>query len=189
MDMQKLKALAAELAKDLKTPDDLNRLSRMLKKITVEAALNAELDVHLGHERYQPKSSSNARNGYSQKTLATEDGSFELQTPRDREGSFEPRLVKKHQTRITSMDNQILFLYAKGLTTREFAYTFKELYDADVSPVLISKVTDAVKIQVVEWQNRSLDPLYPIIYFDCLVIKVRQLKSVKMGASSINLSF
>ncbi|WP_340543206.1 IS256 family transposase, partial [Escherichia coli] len=97
-----------------------------------------------------------------------------LRTPRDRDGTFEPQLVKKNQTRITGMDNQILSLYAKGMTTREIAAAFKELYDADVSPTLISKVTDAVMEQVVEWQNRPLDAVYPIVYLDCIVLKVRQ---------------
>lgn len=91
------------------------------------------------------------RNGYSKKILRTEDGQFELNTPRDREGSFEPQLVKKHQTRLTSMDNKILSLYAKGMTTQEIVATFKEMYDADVSLTLISKVTDAVTERVIEW--------------------------------------
>ncbi len=116
----------------------------------------------------------NSRNGYSTKTVITGDGPLELRTPRDRDGTFEPQLVKKNQTRITGMDNQILSLYAKGMTTREIAAAFKELYDADVSPALISKVTDAVMEQVVEWQNRPLDAVYPIVYLDCIVLKVRQ---------------
>ncbi|WP_231292204.1 transposase [Edwardsiella ictaluri] len=99
---------------------------------------------------------------------------MELRTPRDRDGSFEPQLVKKNQTRITGMDNQILSLYAKGMTTREIAAAFKELYDADASPALVSKVTDAVMEQVTEWQNRPLDAVYPIVYLDCIVLKVRQ---------------
>ncbi|MGA6028981.1 transposase, partial [Escherichia coli] len=96
-------------------------------------------------------------------------GPLELRTPRDRDGTFEPQLVKKNQTRITGMDNQILSLYAKGMTTREIAAASKELYDADVSPALISKITDAVMEQVVEWQNRPLDAVYPIVYLDCIV--------------------
>ncbi|EEZ2312266.1 IS256 family transposase, partial [Escherichia coli] len=117
---------------------------------------------------------ANSRNGFSTKTVITGDGPLELRTPRDRDGTFEPQLVKKNQTRITGMDNQILSLYAKGMTTREIAAAFKELYDADVSPALISKVTDAVMEQVVEWQNRPLDAVYPIVYLDCIVLKVRQ---------------
>ncbi|ECD2400835.1 IS256 family transposase [Salmonella enterica subsp. enterica serovar Newport] len=178
MDDKKLKALAAELAKGLKTEADLNAFSRMLTKLTVETALNAELTEHLGHEKNAPKSGSNTRNGYSSKTLLCDDGEIELSTPRDRENTFEPQLIKKNQTRITQMDSQILSLYAKGMTTREIVATFKEMYDADVSPTLISKVTDAVKEQVTEWQNRQLDALYPIVYMDCIVVKVRQNGSV-----------
>lgn len=178
MDEKKLKAIAAELAKSLKTEDDLNQLSMLLKKLTVETALNAELTDHLGHAKNASKSGSNTRNGYSSKTILTDNGEFELTTPRDREGTFEPQLIKKNQTRITRMDSQILSLYAKGMTTRDIVATFKEMYDADVSPTLISKVTDAVKKQITEWQNRPLDAIYPIVYMDCIVVKVRQDGSV-----------
>ncbi|EFB4337481.1 TPA: IS256 family transposase [Escherichia coli] len=178
MDENKLKALAAELAKGLKTEADLNAFSRMLTKLTVETALNAELTDHLGHEKNAPKTGSNTRNGYSSKTVLCDDGEIELNTPRDRENTFEPQLIKKHQTRITQMDSQILSLYARGMTTREIVATFKEMYDADVSPTLISRVTDAVKEQVMEWQNRPLDTLYPIVYMDCIVVKIRQNGSV-----------
>ncbi|EGI5252659.1 IS256 family transposase, partial [Salmonella enterica subsp. enterica serovar Brunei] len=162
-------------AKGLKTEADLNQFSRMLTKLTVETALNAELTDHFGHEKNAPKTDSNTRNGYSSKTVLCDDGEIELNTPRDRENTFEPQLIKKHQTRITQMDSQILSLYAKGMTTREIVATFKEMYDADVSPTLISKVTDTVKEQVTEWQ---LDALYPIVYMDCIVVKVRQNGSV-----------
>ncbi|MDE9480483.1 IS256 family transposase [Xenorhabdus bovienii] len=174
MNDKQLQALAHELAKNLKTPDDLNQFDRLLKKLSAEAALNAEMSHHLGYEKNQPKTGTNARNGYSSKTVITGDGPLELSTPRDREGSFDPLLIKKNQTRFTSMDNQILTLYAKGMTTREIVATFNELYDADVSPALISKVTDAVMDPVIEWQNRPLDAIYPIVYLDCIVLKVRQ---------------
>ncbi|PUA20676.1 IS256 family transposase [Glaciimonas sp. PCH181] len=174
MDHDKLKALAAELAKDLKTEKDLGNLTQQLLKMTVEAALNAEMREHLGFEKHQPRALSNVRNGSSSKTLKSQYGEVEIITPRDREGSFEPQLVKKQQTRLTHMDDQILSLYAKGMTTREIVATFKELYDADVSPALISKVTDSVKERIVAWQSRPLDGLYPIVYLDCLVVKVRQ---------------
>ncbi|MBW4241038.1 IS256 family transposase [Enterobacter roggenkampii] len=174
MDEKQLQALANELAKNLKTPEDLSQFDRLLKKISVEAALNAEMSHHLGYDKNQAKSGSNTRNGYSTKTVTTVDGPLELRTPRDREATFEPQLVKKNQTRVTGMDNQILSLYAKGMTTREIAAAFKELYDADVSPALVSKVTDAVMEQVTEWQNRPLDAVYPIVYLDCIVLKVRQ---------------
>ena len=174
MDEKQLQALANELAKNLKTPEDLSQFDRLLKKLSVEAALNAEMTRHPGYEKNQPKPGTNSRNGYSTKTIITGDGPLELRTPRDRDGTFEPQRVKKNQPRITGMDNQILSLYAKGMTTREIAAVFKELYDADVSPALISKVTDAVMEQVVEWQNRPLDAVYPIVYLDCIVLKVRQ---------------
>ncbi|MCI3737296.1 transposase, partial [Escherichia coli] len=128
MDEKKLKVLAAELAKGLKTEADLNQFSHMLTKLTVETALNAELTDHLGHEKNAPKSGSNTRNGYSSKTVLCDDGEIELNTPRDRENTFEPQLVKKNQTRITGMDNQILALYARGMTTREITSAFKEMY-------------------------------------------------------------
>ena len=132
----------------------------------------------MGYSKHETSSADNSRNGSTSKTLRTEDGQFELNTPRDRHGSFEPQLVKKRQTRFTSMDDKILSLYAKGMTTREIVATFKEMYDADVSATLISKVTDAVIEQVVEWQSRPLDEVYPIVYLDCLVVKIRQDRRV-----------
>ena len=175
---KEIKALALDIAKGIKTEKDLSDFSRMLKKITVEAALNAELDDHLGYEKHQLSDNSNSRNGHSSKKLITEDGSFEVDVPRDREGSFEPLIVKKHQTRLTAMDDKIHCLYAKGMTTREITASFKEMYDADVSPTLISNVTNAVIEQVIEWQSRPLDAVYPIVYLDCIVVKVRQDKQV-----------
>ena len=178
MNKKDLEAFAREAAKGLKTQEDLKEFSQMLTKITVEAALNAELDDHLGYARNEQSDNSNSRNGYTSKTLKTEDGQFKLDTPRDREGSFEPKLVKKGQTRFTSMDDKILSLYAKGLSTREIVATFQEMYGADISPTLISKVTDAVLERVTEWQSRPLDALYPIVYLDCIVVKIRQDKQV-----------
>ena len=178
MNKKELEAFAREAAKGMKTEKDLNEFSQMLTKVAVEAALNAELDDHLGYSKHETSSTDNSRNGFTSKTLRTEDGQFELNTPRDRHGSFEPQLVKKRQTRFTSMDDKILSLYAKGMTTREIVATFKEMYDADVSATLISKVTDAVIEQVVEWQSRPLDEVYPIVYLDCLVVKIRQDRRV-----------
>lgn len=178
MNKKEIEALALAAAKNIKTEKDLSDFSRMLKKITVEVALNAELDDHLGYDKHGTSSNSNTRNGYSSKTLITEDGAFEVDVPRDRDSSFEPQLVKKHQTRLTGMDDKIHCLYAKGMTPREIVASFKEMYDADVSPTLISKVTNAVIEQVVEWQSRPLDAVYPIVYLDCIVVKVRQDKQV-----------
>jgi len=178
MKKKELQAIAEAAAKNIKTEEDLNELRQMLTKITVETALNAELDDHLGFDKHEQFESDNNRNGVTHKTLQTEDGQFELATPRDRAGSFEPKLVKKHQRRFTSMDDKILFLYAQGMTTREIVRTFKEMYGADASPALISKVTDAVIEEVVEWQSRPLDAVYPIVYLDCIVVKIRQDKRV-----------
>ena len=178
MDEATIKSMAAELAKGLKTPEDLNQMTAIFKKFMIETALNTELSEHLGYEKHQPKKGSNARNGFSSKTVLTQDGQLALDIPRDRDGSFEPQIIKKHQTRITSMDDQILSLYAKGMTNREIVAFFKEMYDVDVSASLISKVTDAVIKQVTEWQNRTLDSLYPVVYLDCIVVKVRQHSTV-----------
>ena len=178
MNKKELEAFAKEAAKGIKTPEDLNEFSQMLKKITVEAALNAEMDEHLGYERNQKSTSSNSRNGKSSKRVKTEDGEFELNTPRDREGSFEPKLVKKHQSRFTSMDDKILWLYAQGMSTREIVNAFDEWYGAEISPTLVSRVTNAVIEQVVEWQSRPLDAIYPIVYLDCIVVKIRQDKRI-----------
>ncbi|MCG9759817.1 MULTISPECIES: IS256 family transposase [Pseudoalteromonas] len=178
MNKKELEAFAKQAAKSIKSEADLTDFRKMLTKVTVEAALNAELDEHLGYARHEQSEQQNSRNGYSAKTIRTEDGEVELDTPRDRDASFEQQLVKKNQTRFTSMDDKILYLYSKGMTTREIVSTFKEMYDADVSPTLISRVTDAVIAHVVEWQARPLDAVYPIVYLDCLVVKVRQDKQV-----------
>jgi len=178
MNKEQLEAFAREAAKTIKTESDLNDFRQMLTKVTVETALNAELDDHLGYNKHQSSEADNSRNGYSSKLLKTEDGQFEINTPRDREGSFEPKLVKKQQTRFTSMDDKILSLYAKGMTTRDIVATFKEMYGADVSASLISKVTDGVLERVVEWQSRPLEAVYPIVYLDCIVVKIRQDKQV-----------
>jgi len=178
MNHDQIKNLAKAAAKNIKTEADLNEFRQMLTKITVETALNAELDDHLGYSKHKASDTTNSRNGSTRKTLQTDDGQFQVDTPRDRDGSFEPQLVKKHQRRFTSMDDKILFLYAQGMTTREIVETFKEMYDAEISPTLISNVTNAVIEQVVEWQSRPLDAIYPIVYLDCIVLKIRQDKQV-----------
>ena len=179
-DQDKLEEFAQHFAPHLKTEADLNDFSKALLKITVEKALDGELDHHLGYEKHADngKRHSNSRNGKSTKTLKGDHGEVTIAVPRDREGSFEPALIKKHQRRLTGMDDQILALYAKGMTTRDIADAFKEMYDVEVSHTLISKVTEAVQEQVIAWQNRPLDRLYPIMYLDCIVVKVHQDKRV-----------
>ena len=118
MKKEEIEAFGLKAAKSIKTESDLNEFRKILTKITVEAALNAELDEHLGYSKHDNSDNPNSRNGYSSKSLRTEDGQFEVETPRDRRGDFEPQLVKKHQTRFTSMDDKILSLYAKGVNLR-----------------------------------------------------------------------
>jgi len=180
MDQERLKELAKEFAKDIKTQHDLNDFSKMLTKLTVETALNAELTEHLGYEKHQnsPEGTQNARNGTTKKKLKGSHGEIVIESPRDREGSFEPQLLPKHQSRLTQMDDQILTLYAKGLSTREIVDAFKEMYDADVSATLVSKVTERVLEQITSWQARPLDAVYPIVYLDCIVIKIRENQTV-----------
>ena len=180
MNEKKLKALANELAKDIKTPEDLSALTAHLTKITVEAALNAELDHHLGYTQYEHKGhhTGNSRNGYSTKTLKGHHGSIEIQTPRDRNASFEPQTVSKGQTRLTGMDDQVLTLYAKGMSTRDINHAFQEMYGVDISAGLVSKITNNVMERVIEWQSRPLDAVYPIVYLDCIVLKIRHEKRV-----------
>lgn len=176
----KLEALAKELAKDLKSEEDLSALSRELLKITVETALGAEMEEHLGYEKHAPtgRNGGNSRNGYSGKILKSQHGEVELETPRDRDGSFDPQFIRKGQTRLTQFDDQILFFYAQGMSTREIVAAFKDAYGAEVSATLISKVTDAVLDRVEEWQRRPLQDVYPIVYLDGLVVKIRQDKRV-----------
>ena len=178
MKKEDLLAIAQEAAKNIKTEHDLTALMKMMSKITIEAALNAELDDHLGYDKHEVTDSSNSLNGYTSKTILTEDGSFEIDTPRDRNGDFEPKLVKKNQRRMPSVQDKVMHFYTRGLSTREIADTLKELYDADVSPALISNITDAVIDKVIEWQSRPLDAVYPIVYLDCIVLKIRQDKRV-----------
>lgn len=180
MSQDKLKAVVSELAKDIKTEQDLSDLTSQLIKLTVETALNKELDSHLGYDKHavSGRNSGNSRNGSTAKTLKGKHGEVRVETPRDRNGDFEPQLVKKGQTRLTQFDNQIMCLYSKGMSTREIVAAFKEMYDADVSATLISQVTESVLEQVLIWQQRPLDDVYPIVYLDGLRVKVRDNKRV-----------
>jgi putative transposase len=180
MDKKKLQAMAEELAKDIRTPDDLSQLSAYLTKLTVEAALKGEMNHHLGYDKNDSTghNSGNNRNGHSSKRLIGDHGQIDIQTPRDRNATFEPQLIKKGQSRITGMDQQILSLYAKGMSTRDIVATFDEMYGAEISAGLVSQVTNTVMDKVVEWQSRPLDAVYPIVYLDCIVLKIRQDKRV-----------
>ena len=135
LDEDAIRQLAKKIAKDVKTEADLGDFSNLLKKIVVETALDAELTDHLGYEKNYAKGngSGNSRNGKAKKRLKGDHGDIDIDVPRDREGTYEPQIVKKGQSRLTQMDDQILSLYAKGMSTRDICATFKELYDADVS--------------------------------------------------------
>lgn len=175
-------------------PEDLtgeNGLFKQLKKALIEWALSAELTEHLGYEKGDPagRGTGNSRNGRSSKTLLTEDGELEIAVPRDRAGSFEPQLIAKGQTRFDGFDDKILSLYARGMTVREIQGHLAELYGAQVSPDLISRVTDAVLEEVREWQNRPLEAVYPIVFFDALRVKIRDEGMVKNKAVYVALAY
>ena len=171
--------LLDELLAQCKSPEDIlgrHGLIAQLKKRAVERALNGELTTHLGYEPHEraEERRDNTRNGTTPKQVLTEEGTLQLEVPRDREGSFEPQLVRKGQRRLQRMDQQIIALYARGLTTREIQAHLEELYDVEVSPALISNVTAEVSEEVQAWQSRQLDRFYPIVYFDALFVKTRQ---------------
>jgi putative transposase len=179
--------LLDELLKDYQTPQDLfgeNGIIKQLTKGMIERCLQAEMQEHLGypkHGRKQPES-ANTRNGLGRKTLKSEHGELEISVPRDRDGSFEPMLVKKRQSRLQGFEEKILALYARGMTTRDIQAQLQELYGVEVSPTFISNVTEEVMEEVRQWQNRPLEALYPIVYVDCLVVKVRENQRVSNKA-------
>lgn len=153
-------------------------LIKQLSKCILERALEAEMQAHLGYDRYERNASENARNGSFKKNLTTENGQLELEVPRDRKGSFEPVIVKKKQTKIEGLDDKIISLYAKGMSVSDIKIQMQELYGAEISESLISRITDDVIDEVKLWQSRALESVYPIVFFDCLVVKVRQDKRI-----------
>jgi putative transposase len=184
--------LANELATQVTTLDDLNGLMRTMMKTALERMLNTEMDVHLGR-RGRPTAADaaaapadlitrgdtaapppkNRRNGHSKKTVSGDMGEFTLQTPRDRNGTFEPQLIAKGQRRLEGFDEKILALYAKGMTTRDIQEIVKELYDVEVSPTLVSEITADLDAEVTTWRTRRLDSVWPIVYLDGIVVHVR----------------
>jgi transposase-like protein len=158
------------------TGEAVNAASMAFKKALIERALGAELGHHLGYQSgdAKPEGRSNQRNGASGKTVMTEDGPLRLDVPRDREGSFEPLLIPKHERRFTGFDDKIIAMYARGMTVREMQGFLADQYGVDVSPDLISSVTDAVMAEVGAWQTRPLEPMYPVVFFDALRVKIRE---------------
>jgi putative transposase len=180
-------ALIDELLLSYKKPEDLigeNGLLKQLTKAVIERALQAEMAQHLGHGKHEAVSNTtgNTRNGKSSKTLKGEFGLLPIEVPRDREGSFEPQLIPKHQTRWTGFDDKIISLYSRGMSVREIQAHLTEMYGTEVSPALISTVTDAVMEEVKHWQSRPLDAVYPVLYLDCLHVKVRESGTVRNKA-------
>ncbi len=161
-----------ELLRGVGDERDLTGVLRQLSKQLIERALEAELTEHLGHEPGEVviNPEGNVRNGSSKKTLKGELGQVDLDILRDRQGNFEPQLVKKHQRRLAGLDARNRSLYARGLSTRDIQAELKELYEVDISPTLISEVTDAVLAEVKAWQQRPLEALYPVVYLDCICL-------------------
>lgn len=177
---EKQQALLDELLKDFKgDAKELLGQHGLIKQITkraLESALEGELTDHLGYEPHEPagRRSGNARNGRSRKTVKTAEGELQIEVPRDRNSTFEPQIVRKRQRRLEGLDDKIIALYARGLSTREIQDELTEMYGTEVSATLISNVTNSVLEDVQAWQARPLDPVYPVLYFDCLFVKSRQ---------------
>lgn len=179
--------LLDKLIEGYQKPEDLigeNGLLKQLTKKLIERAMNAELTHELGYEKHDPqgRGSGNSRNGKSRKKLKGDFGEIEIEVPRDREGQFEPKIVPKHQRRFEGFDDKILSMYARGMTTRDIQGHLEEIYGVEVSPTLISNVTDGVAEEVKAWQSRPLNAVYPIVYLDALHVKIREAGHVQNRA-------
>ena len=188
------KEIIDELLSNYENPEDLlgeGGIFKELKKALLERALNAELDDHLGYAKGDPKGrkSGNSRNGHGSKKLTGDDGEMEISVPRDRDASFDPKIVRKGQKRFDGFDDKIISMYARGMSVREIRGHLKEMYGVEVSPDLISRVTDEVMDEVRDWQNRPLDEVYPIIIFDALRVKIRDEGTVRNKAVYLALGF
>jgi putative transposase len=166
------------------TAADVDTATRRFKKALIERALGAELSHHLGYAPGTPKPevTTNHRNGTSAKTVLTDEGPVGIEVPRDRAGTFEPQIIPKHERRFTGFDDKVIALYARGLTVREIQAFLHDMYAVDVSPDLISAVTDAVLAEVTAWQTRPLEPMYPVVFFDALRVKIRDEGTVRSKA-------
>ncbi len=186
------KELLDEILKDVKSSEDLTGPDGVLNELTgalVSRLMEVEMTDHLGYEKHDPvgRGSGNSRNGSGKKTLRTSRGEVEVDVPRDRDSSFEPRIVKKRQTRFEGFDKEILSLYGKGMTVREIQAHLEQLYNVEVSPDLISKATDAVHDEIRAWRSRPLDALYPIVILDAIVLKIRDKGAVRNKAAYVAL--
>ncbi|NDF56146.1 MAG: IS256 family transposase, partial [Proteobacteria bacterium] len=168
--------LLDQLVQGPMTAESILDVTTALKKALIERALGGELSHHLGYPPGgdKPAEASNHRNGSTGKTVLTEDGPLRIEVPRDRQGSFEPLLIPKHERRFTGFDDKIVAMYARGMTVREIQGFLAEQYGTEVSPEFISSVTDAVMTEVTAWQARPLEPMYPVVFFDALRVKIRE---------------
>ncbi|MAV49361.1 MAG: IS256 family transposase, partial [Hyphomonadaceae bacterium] len=173
-----IKKLAEQMASSMKSFDDIKDFQKQLMQSFIDTALEAEMEEHLGYPKHEKADRPNKRNGHTKKRVRSDTGELEISTPRDRDSSFEPVLVSKHQTRISGLDDKIISFYAKGQTTTEIVETIKDIYDVDISSSLVSRVTDNILDDITAWQNRPLSSVYPIVYLDCIVVKVRQDKQI-----------
>lgn len=171
-------ALMDELLKECESTEDIvgeDGLLKQLTKMLVERAMQAEMTHHLGYEKHDPvgNNSGNSRNGKDTKKIKGDFGEAEIEVPRDRNGTFQPKIIKKGQTRFTGFDDKIISMYSRGMTTREIRAHLEEMYKVEVSADLISTVTDSVLEEITEWQSRPLDSIYPIVFMDALMLKIR----------------
>lgn len=164
------------LAQECGSMEDVHSMLKNLFSGTIEEMLEAEMEEHLGYVKHSPDGdlSGNSRNGYSTKTVQTQMGKTEIKIPRDRNGEFEPRLIEKHQTKSNNLEQQIIAMYQKGMSTRDIEDHLRDIYGVDASASLISRITDKIVPQLMEWQSRPLDSIYPIVFFDGIVFKVRK---------------
>lgn len=165
-----------ELAKDCRTVEDVHEMFKSLFKDTIQEVFEAELDDHLGYRKHSTEgtNSGNSRNGHSKKTIKTKFGNAALEVPRDRNGEYEPQIIKKYETTLNGLEEQIIGLYAKGMSTRDIEDHMQDLYGIGVSPTMVSKVTDKIMPLIAEWQSRPLDRVYPIVFLDAIHFKVRK---------------
>lgn len=168
--------LISLLMQDCKSTSDIQSKLKRLFAGTIEQMLEAEMDEHLGYEKHDVagNNSGNSRNGYNHKTIISDYGESEISIPRDRNGEFEPKVLEKRQTRTDEIEQKILAMYAKGMSQRDIEDNLREIYGAEIPQTLISKITDKILPEVNEWQNRPLESIYPIIYFDGIVFKSRK---------------
>ena len=164
--------------KQFKTGEELTSFFHALRKRAIEEMLEGELDAHLGYDKHQSSENKNSRNGHSTKTIKSENGQTEIKVPRDRDSSFQPMLIKKRESFIDGIENIILSMYAKGMSTNDIEEHIREIYDYDVSTATISRITDRISNDIIEWQNRSLEPVYLIVWMDGIVFKVRENSKV-----------